>query len=1021
MQKVQVTETLLPIMTYLEGEPEKLPIFAENRVHQRTSGDPYPNAVTINVRNGTKTVKNWKAIVLENKFLELTILPELGGRIFSAVDKTTGKDFFYRQHVIKPASIGMLGAWISGGVEFNSPMHHRPSTFMPVDYTIVQNDEETIVWLYENDPLDRMLLAVGISLRADRAFFETRMRVYNRTALSKSFLWWENAAVPASPDYRIFFPQDVGFVYFHYKRNAIAYPTASGWFNGHKLPANSDISRHGDTTFPTSYFSAASRFDYFGGYDEKTEQGVIHVADHHISPGKKMFTWAYNQLSKTWEHALTDSDGPYLELMAGSYSDNQPDFSWIYPYEEKKFSQFWYPFAKLGVPCFANLDFAISVDGQLKIYPTGDFGECHVTVNDAKGRLIDTDCTFRTAELAVISYIREPVGECFIQITRAENIMVEYTTRKPPKFDGAPLIEGYPTPVECKSAEEACLTGTHVMQYRDPIANAERYFERAIELSPDSYEGYKGLALCRIKRGDHKNAYIYAKKAFEILTMRNKRPHCGEIPYLFGYACELVGQNDEAENAYWTAYFSADYKTPAMLRIAMLDGRRGDFKSAFRHAEQSLEAGISAKCIKALYAKHIPAGNIISVSDFADPISNFAKFVEVVRGEMTPEKFIGSLNSNPSQACIDIYDDLMAAGLVDEAKMALRILVDSGVERSCMVEYLLGKSSEKREVCRTFPFREVERNSLIAASGKGDPNADYLLGCLLLGQREYDAALKYFIKSDEYDSLRNTAICLWKLGDKNEAFRKLKLSYEKSHDPQLLHEVIHVSNLLGKPSFDELEPLIADDLKKPLRDDTVTVLAACLNRSGRHSDAKRLLESHNYVPCEGGEGAVSDVWINANKALADEKFAAGDYESALRLYREAAELPDNLGSGYWNDAKKAPLWFGEGSCLEKLGDPDGAREKYHMITSLLTDFFSDMGLPELDIWKIRAFKRLGQNSDADAIKVSARERWTFERDRIDSGYFATTPFFDCFNSEADAREQRFEKFDRLLKLLDSER
>lgn len=1017
MSKVQVSETLLPIMTYLEGEPEKLPIYAENRVHQRTSGAPYPNAVTVNVRNGVKTVKNWKAIILENDYLELTILPELGGRIFSAVDKTTGKDFFYRQHVIKPASIGMLGSWISGGVEFNSPVHHRPSTFMPVDYTIVQNDEETIVWLYENDVFDRILIAVGIALRPDRAFFETRMRIYNRTALSKSFLWWENAAVPASPDYRIFFPQDVGYVYFHYKRNATAYPITGGWFNGHELTANSDISRHGSTTFPTSYFSAASKYDYFGGYDEKAEQGVIHVADHHISPGKKMFTWAYNQLSKTWENALTDTDGPYLELMAGSYSDNQPDFSWIYPYEEKNFSQFWYPFAKLGVPVYANLDMAISVDRQLGIYPTGDFGECRVTVDDAEGRLIDTKCEFKTAELAVISYTRKPVGECFIQITRAEKILVSYRTQKPPKFENVQLIEGYPTPVECKTAEEACLTGTHVMQYRDPGANAARYFERALELSPDSYDACKGLALCKIAHGDLNGAHCDAKKAWELLTIRNKRPHSGEIPYLYGYTCELLGLEDEAESAYWSAYFANDYKIPATLRIAMLEGRRGDFGAALKYSKQAEAAGITAKCLKVLYEIRVKSSKC---TKYSDPISNFTRYTEVVSGEMSPAEFIAGLHSNPSQTCIDIYEDLRSDGLDLEADNLLEILAKSGKEYSCMVDYLRGKSSKNRELCRTFPYRECEKNALEAAAEKGDQNAEYLLGCLLLGRREYEAALKYFIKSDEYDSIRNSAVCLWKLGRKDESYRKLELSYKKSRDPQLLWELLHVSNLLGKPDYGEIEPMIADEIKRPLRDDIVTELAAALNRSGSYSDAKKLLESHKYVPCEGGEGAVADVWINANRALADERFAQNDYTGALELYRAAAALPDNLGSGYWNDSKLAPLWYGEGCCLEMLGDTDGAKERYYKITALLTDFFSDMGLPELDIWKIRAHKKLGQKSQAEAIKVSAKERWTFERDRIDSGFFATTPFFDSYDSEADAQAKRRGKFERMLKLLESE-
>ncbi len=389
MNRVTVSDTTIKIPVYPSGEAEKLPVFAENRVHQRTSGAPYPNAVTADARiSDVPEERTLRAVVLENDFIRVTILPELGGKIFSAQDKTTGKDFFYRQHVIKPALIGLLGLWISGGIEFNWPTHHRPSTFLPTDVTIEEGEHESIVWLTSSDVFDRMLGSVGIALRDDRAYFETRVRLYNRTSERRSFLWWENAAVPAGPELRIFFPQDVGHVFFHYRRNTAAYPVAGGWFNGHKIPENTDIRRHGNTPFPTSYFSAASRFDYFGSYDERTGGGVVHVADHHISPGKKMFTWAYDQLARTWEKALTDTDGPYLELMAGSYSDNQPDFSWLAPYEEKRFSQYWYPISDTGVPCFANLDMVVSVHpDRVVIRPTGTFADCEIVVSDEKESL----------------------------------------------------------------------------------------------------------------------------------------------------------------------------------------------------------------------------------------------------------------------------------------------------------------------------------------------------------------------------------------------------------------------------------------------------------------------------------------------------------------------------------------------------------------------------------------------------------------------------------------------------------
>ena len=332
---VSVTECKIKIPTYREPAAEEMPMFAENRVHQRTSGNPYPNHIVLEVDREHKEDKEYTCVRLENEYLRIEILPELGGRIYSAYDKTTGYDFFYKQHVIKPALIGCLGSWVSGGLEFNWPFHHRASTFMPTDYCIErQGDGSVIVWLSEHDPIERMKGMVGIVLKPGEAKFETRMKLCNRTSVTSSFLWWENTAVPVNKEYQIFYPKDVSYVNFHYKRSVTTYPVATnalGVFNGIRYNGETDISMHKNTVQPTSYFCAPSKYDFFGGFDHGKGCGVVHVANHHTAPGKKMFTWAYNQLSTSWENALTDTDGAYAELMAGSFSDNQPDFAWIEP------------------------------------------------------------------------------------------------------------------------------------------------------------------------------------------------------------------------------------------------------------------------------------------------------------------------------------------------------------------------------------------------------------------------------------------------------------------------------------------------------------------------------------------------------------------------------------------------------------------------------------------------------------------------------------------------------------------
>lgn len=217
--KVIFTEEVVKIPTYQEGKTENLPMFAENRVHQRTSGNPFPNKVVLETYREERIEEEYTLLKLENEFIELAIMPKLGGKIWYAKDKRTGYHFIYKNNVVKPALIGVLGSWTSGGLEFNWPFHHRASTFMPVDYEVEQGEDYVTVWLSEHDPIDRMKGMVGVSLKAGECIFETKVKLDNLSDTRRSFLWWENTAVPVNKNYELFFPEDVNYVRFHYKRS----------------------------------------------------------------------------------------------------------------------------------------------------------------------------------------------------------------------------------------------------------------------------------------------------------------------------------------------------------------------------------------------------------------------------------------------------------------------------------------------------------------------------------------------------------------------------------------------------------------------------------------------------------------------------------------------------------------------------------------------------------------------------------------------------------------------------------
>lgn len=187
------------IRTYHPLPPDKNPMFLEKRVYQGSSGRVYPLPFTDRI--STDAVEHtWQAVHLENEFLRVMVMPEIGGRIHVGMDKTNGYDFFYRQNVIKPALVGLAGPWISGGVEFNWPQHHRPATFMPVSFQIEEHaDDSRTIWCSDHDPMNRLKGMHGICLQPGKAYIELKVRLYNRTSLIQTFLWWANIGVPFRP------------------------------------------------------------------------------------------------------------------------------------------------------------------------------------------------------------------------------------------------------------------------------------------------------------------------------------------------------------------------------------------------------------------------------------------------------------------------------------------------------------------------------------------------------------------------------------------------------------------------------------------------------------------------------------------------------------------------------------------------------------------------------------------------------------------------------------------------------
>lgn len=1021
MSTAQIRIETLTLPTYPQPEPEALPIFAENRVHQRSSGNPYPNRVTMEVDRSGAAGREYTVVHLENDYLDVLILPEIGGRIFAAQDKTTGYDFFYRQHVIKPALIGALGNWISGGVEFNWPYHHRPSGFMPCDYTTqTAPDGSVICWLSEHDPADRMKGMVGIVLRPDASYLETRVQLCNRTPVPRSFLWWENAAVPVNESYQIFFPHDVTYVNFHYLDSRISYPVAgAGSFNGFDMRAPRDISMHKNTRDATSYFACASKYDFFGGYDHGRGCGVVHVANHHISPGKKMFTWAYNQLSRSWERALTDADGQYAELMAGSYTDNQPNFSWIEPYETKTFSQYWYPISEIGTPDFANLSCALRLGGDtLALQATRPFGPAAVTVEAGGKQVLHQKVTLQPGRPVLLDW-HKPQGLCTVTLTAAGGgVIARYEEEQPDRLKMPPVKDPMPLAAELGSADELYRAGVHVEQYRDPAVLPDAYWRQALARDPRHVPALLGMARFCYGQLQPDEALGYVNRALAVLTRFNERLESGDPWYLRALILEAMGRRDEAYDDYYRASWNGSAVAKAMGRLACIDLARGEFAAAEEHADRALARDAAHPLAPAaLYlalcgqGRQQEADAALAVSLAKDPLQLLGRWLA---GPAQP--FFESLQSDPAQSALDMAEELAGMG---QLKLAARLL-----EELCRFRpeqqtapllftrahfaQLLGEeaagllaAAETAPDGLAFPRRLLEARALRSAANRGSGRAVFLLGCLLYSKRQYEEAGRLFaeavkLRPKDPAAVRCLAVaCFSHLGRQGEALGLMQQALALRPTPQLLYETVVLMDKLSRPAAEKLELL---DRYPQLtgRDDLVTERAKAYNQAGRPQQALQALAAQRFVPCEGGEHAIADQYMFAHYLLGMQAEEAGDLQAAAEAYRGALTLPDALGAGVWNPCRYLPYRYRIGCCLDALGQKEEAAAIFEEILDVEVEFFSRMHLPELPVYQALCARRLGRRQLADRLAGAARRSWLAALDQPDNGYFATTPFFISF-------------------------
>lgn len=591
--KVWVEQVIIP--TYEVGEAEKNPMFLDKRVYQGSSGKVYPYPAVEKISN-TKTDKEYTAVFLENEYVKVMVLPQLGGRIQRAYDKTNGYDFVYYNHVIKPALVGLTGPWISGGIEFNWPQHHRPTTFLPVDYVLSEGEDGSkSVLVHDVDQMYGTKGIAKITLYPGKAYIEITGQLYNRTSMPQTFLWWANPAVPVNENTQSIFPPDVHAVMDHGKRDVSRFPIATGVYYKKDYSEGVDISRYKNIPVPTSYMAEKSKYDFVGGYDYGKEAGILHVADHHISPGKKQWTWGCGDFGRAWDRNLTDEDGPYVELMTGVYTDNQPDFTWLKPFEEKTFKQYFMPYKKVGQVKNATTEAAVhlSYDGKrirTAVYATSVYEKAIIRLTAAGEILFEENAVISPEDIFEKEWEKEGLKEEeFCLAVYAEGrCLVEYRPDPVTIPELPEPAKAAKAPEEIMTCEELYLTGLHIEQYRHATYLPDPYYLEGLKRDPGDIRINNAYGSLLMRRGRFAESETYFKKALERLIERNPNPYNSETYYLLGLSQLYQGKEDLAYDSFFKATWSSEQQEMSFYYLAAVDCKAGRFGKALEHVEKSL-------------------------------------------------------------------------------------------------------------------------------------------------------------------------------------------------------------------------------------------------------------------------------------------------------------------------------------------------------------------------------------------------------------------------------------------------
>ncbi|MCV9929922.1 DUF5107 domain-containing protein [Flavobacterium sp. LS1R49] len=884
--------------------------------------------------------KEWKVIELENDYIKLMILPEVGGKVWSAIEKSTGKDFVYNNHVIKFRDIAMRGPWTSGGVEGNyGIIGHTPNCATPVDYTTITRADGSVSCIIGVlDLLTRTSWKLDINLPKDKAYFTTNSFWFNSTEFEQPYYTWMNTGIKAAGNLQFIYP---GKNYIGH--NGENHPWPIDKENG------KDLSFYKNNNFGgyKSYHVFGKYDDFFGGYWHDEDFGMGRYGNYDDKPGKKIWIWGLSQQGMIWEKLLTDTDGQYVEVQSGRLF-NQASENSIYtpfkqrsfaPYQTDSWTEYWFPVKQTKGFVKANNYGAVNVkneNGWLKIYfsPLQKLNE-KLEVFDNDKKVYSKNISVNTLEIFKDS-IQVTVNENKLRLTIGDNKLVWNSAHEDGNLSRPMEM---PKDFDNNSVYGLYLQGKNYIAFKDYI-KASEYLTACLKKDPNYAPALSDLTSLQIRKLQYKEAVVTASKALAINT------YDPAANYYYGLANLHLGNSIDAKDGFDIAASSVEYRSPAYTALSTIYFSENDQIKAIEYAEKSLLNNQynleSLQLLAVLYRLQNnvdKATEILNTINTIDPLNHFLGFEKFLWENLESSKlyFTSHIqNEMPEQTYLELGIWYQQLGRKDEALKVFSLAVPNA-EIIYWMAFLQNKPVDLSKIQPgiSFPFR-----------GETAVILEKLITTNEQWQLKYHLALIEWNRDNIYKAKELFTQCGSRPND--PAFYAAKASLFKD-DSQLviasLQQAIKLDNqgwryhkllaehYIVQKQYDKALAIAEPFYKKHKENYLMGMLyAKTLLLNKKYVAADAFLTKLEILPFEGAT-AGRQLYHEAKLMQALAEMKNKQYKKALQFIADAKLWPENLGVGkpYDEDIdERLENWL-DYQCYTSLGNNETAMKSLQKI------------------------------------------------------------------------------------------